>query len=529
MCIENTYILFLIILEFTPICVIIYNISTSEILNLTLENKNIKGDYMNKKEIEILKLEETFKDTLENEIKEQQKIHVAPNKKVEIKDIKLVGDVVWKDKINSKDLSERLFIVEKETKEIDSNGNERKTESKLLYLGNECIAGFSGDEIIFKENFKNFEMDKLNAVSELLENTTKEQLEQNSLAHLQSKELAEMLTAHLGRKVSEEEATLLLEKLSKEDKEKIKEEREEQEEENDKDKKEEKEKNNLSEKQAEKIKVNGIQKVDLNKKVDGKETLGKRLDLQGYENLYVIYSDEVDEITNGAKRENTTYSLVGITSDGQAKVLNDEFEIDKTVGNSASREQTKIRANNTASRDNKDSSVFTRKTNGASIGCENDQGHVNMFFYQKTAEENENVGIQIETSQTPVISVQTREIMNRNKGVYQKDKVQDEIQEHTDEDCKLEDRKDFDGDENTSTHIHLTEDELDECVQDILNFESDDGEEKIKEVFTADEVKEKLQREIKNNEESLPLDTIISNVEKEMNADAENLYREHKL
>lgn len=469
---------------------------------------------MNKKEIETLKLEETFKDTLENEIKEQQKIHLTPNKKVEIKDIKLVGDVVWKDKRNSKDLSERLFIVEKETKEIDSNGNERKTESKLLYLGNECIAGFSGNEIIFKENFKNFEMDKLNAVSELLENTTEEQLEQNSLTHLQSKELAEILTAHLGRKVSEEEATLLLEKLSKEDKEKIK---------------EEKDKNNLSEKQAEKIKVNGIQKVDLNKKVDGKETLGKRLDLQGYENLYVVYSDKVNEVTNGAKRENTTYSLVGITNDGQAKVLNDEFEIDKTVGNSASREQTKVRANNTASRDNKDSSVFTRKTNGASIGCENDQGHVNMFFYQKTAEENENVGIQIETSQTPVIPLETREIMNRNKGVYQKDKVQDEIQEHTDEDCKLEDREDFDGDENTSTHIHLSENELDKCVQEILNFESDDGEEKIKEVFTSDEVKEKLQREIKNNEESLPLDTIISNVEKEMNADAENLYREHKL
>ena len=78
-------------------------------------------------------------------------------------------------------------------------------------------------------------------------------------------------------------------------------------------------------------------------------------------------------------------------NDGTAKVLNDEFEMDKTVGNNASREQTKVRADSTATRDNKDQSVYTRKSNGASIGCENDMGNVNMFLYQKTKEENENV------------------------------------------------------------------------------------------------------------------------------------------
>ena len=40
-------------------------------------------------------------------------------------------------------------------------------------------------------------------------------------------------------------------------------------------------------------------------------------------------------------------------------------------------------------------------------------------LYQKTVEENENVGIQIETSQTPVIPIETRKIMNRNKGIYE--------------------------------------------------------------------------------------------------------------
>ena len=39
---------------------------------------------------------------------------------------------------------------------------------------------------------------------------------------------------------------------------------------------------------ADNIKVNGIQETNLNKKVDGQESLGKRLDLEGYDKLYVI-------------------------------------------------------------------------------------------------------------------------------------------------------------------------------------------------------------------------------------------------
>ena len=54
---------------------------------------------MNQKEREILKLEESFRDTIENDILSQQ----TENKKTEIKDIKFVGQATWKDKINGKD------------------------------------------------------------------------------------------------------------------------------------------------------------------------------------------------------------------------------------------------------------------------------------------------------------------------------------------------------------------------------------------------------------------------------------------
>ena len=469
---------------------------------------------MNIKEKEVLKIEEDFKDTLENDLLKQK----TDNKEIEIKDIKYVGEAAWQDKINGNLISDNVFLVDVKIREIDENGKERITEQKKCYLGNKCIGGTIGDnEIVYNGIMENSEPDKIKAVKELIDRTSEQEIENNSMNALQTKEIAEILTAHFGRKVSEEEVQKLLEEMDEDDIEELKEEKEEH---------EDKDKNDLSKKQVEKIKVNGIQKADLNKKIDGKETLGKRLDLGGYESLYVVYSDKVDEITAGTKRNNTTYTLVGMTNDGEARVLNDEFEMDRSVGNNASRETTKIRANNTATRDNNDLSIYTRKSNGMSIGCENNQGNVDMFLYQKTREENENVGIQIETSKTPVIPIETREIMNRNKGIEQKEKVQDEIEEHTKNGCEPDNVKDFDGNEFTSTHEHI---DIDYYVQDILNYENDEGEEKIKDVFTEREVKEKFLRELKENKDKISVEKIIENVKQEMNQDAEIYDREHKL
>lgn len=469
---------------------------------------------MNIKEKEVLKIEEDFKDTLENDLLKQK----TDNKEIEIKDIKYVGEAAWQDKINGNLISDNVFLVDVKIREIDENGKERITEQKKCYLGNKCIGGTIGDnEIVYNGIMENSEPDKIKAVKELIDRTSEQEIENNSMNALQTKEIAEILTAHFGRKVSEEEVQNLLEEMDEDDIEELKEEKEEH---------EDKDENDLSKKQVEKIKVNGIQKADLNKKIDGKETLGKRLDLGGYESLYVVYSEKVDEITAGTKRNNTTYTLVGMTNDGEARVLNDEFEMDRTVGNNASRETTKIRANNTATRDNNDLSIYTRKSNGMSIGCENNQGNVDMFLYQKTREENENVGIQIETSKTPVIPIETREIMNRNKGIEQKEKVQDEIEEHTKNGCEPDNVKDFDGNEFTSTHEHI---DIDYYVQDILNYENDEGEEKIKDVFTEREVKEKFLRELKENKDKISVEKIIENVKQEMNQDAEIYDREHKL
>jgi len=214
---------------------------------------------MNQKEKETLKLEESFKDTIENDILKQN----TENKKIKIKDIKLVGQATWKDKINGKDISENVFIVEKEIIETDENKKERITEQKSYYLGNKCIAGTLGNnEIIYNETFANSEQDKLKAINELLETTPEEQIENNSMNKLRTKEIAEVLSVQLGRKIEEDEVQKTLEDMDKQEIEELKEE-----------KTKNKDKNNeLTKKQADKIKVNQLQRVDLSQKADGKET-----------------------------------------------------------------------------------------------------------------------------------------------------------------------------------------------------------------------------------------------------------------
>lgn len=470
---------------------------------------------MKQKEREILIIEENFRDTIENEIAKNQ----TKNKKTEIKDIKLVGQATWKDKISGKDISDNVFIVEKKIIEIDENGKERVIEQKNYYLGNKCVAGTLGnDEIVYNKMFAETEIDKQKAINDLIDKTSEKEIEKNSMNKLKNKEMMEILTEYLGRKITEEEIPSLLEEMNNQEIKEVQGKIENKE-------NKEKENNKLSKKQTEKIKVNQVQKIDLEQKVDGVEKLEKKLDLDGYKDIYVVYSENVKEIKQDENINNTTYSLVGIRDDGTASVLSNEFEMDKTVGNDASRLQTKVKADGTVTRDNKDSSVFVRKSNGMTIGCENDMGTVRVSLGQKTMQENENTEIELRTSNTGYIPIETREVFKRNKGMYQIDKIQNEVEEHTKNGCNPNDVKDFDGEENTETHEHI---DIDHYVQDILNHENDYGEEKIKDVFTEKEIKDKLMRELKENKDKLTTEQIVENVKTEMNLDAENFEREHK-
>lgn len=311
------------------------------------------------KQNKILKLEEEFKDKIQIDLEKEQK----EDKRVTITNIKLVGKASWQDKINRKLISENVFIVEIEISETKEDGHKRKTRQEKIYLGEEHIAGRIvgyNKEIIFNPNFEKIEIDKFMAVNNLLNKVSEKAIEENSLNTLKRKEITEVLSAYYGRQVSEDEVEKMIkEKQNSKTRKKDLDKKGEQ---------KENEKDNLSEKATKNVKVNAIQIIDLNKLVDGKQTLAQRLDLEEYDDLYIILTEDVNDINPQTKRNNTTYSLVGMKKDGEAKVLNDEFEMDKSAGSSASKNSTKIRANNTATRDNKDLSVYTRKSNGASIG-----------------------------------------------------------------------------------------------------------------------------------------------------------------
>lgn len=358
------------------------------------------------KQKEILKLEEEFKDKIQIDLEKEQK----EDKRVTITNIKLAGKASWQDKINGKLISENVFIVEIEISETEEDGHKRKTKQEKIYLGEEHIAGRIvgyNKEIIFNPNFEKIEIDKFMAVNNLLNKVSEKAIEENSLNTLKRKEISEVLSAYYGRQVSEDE----VEKM-------------------------------IKEKQNSKTR-----KKDLDKKGEQKEN--------EKDNLSEKATKNVNDINPQTKRNNTTYSLVGMKKDVEAKVLNDEFEMDKSAGSSASKNSTKIRANNTATRDNKDLSVYTRKSNGASIGCENNQGNIDIFFYQRTLKDNEKVGIQVETSQTKAIPLETRELLSENKGISRKDKVKDETEKHTKKGCNPSDIRDFDGKEDTSSHKHI--------------------------------------------------------------------------
>ena len=141
---------------------------------------------MNQKEKEVLKIEESFKDTIENDIYKNN----TQNKKVEIKDIKYIGEATWQDKVNGKPISDKVFLVDVEIKEIDDEGKERTTEQTKCYLEDNCIGGTIGEgEMLFKSTFEYSEPHKMQSVNELLEKTSEQEIENNSMNKLQNKEL----------------------------------------------------------------------------------------------------------------------------------------------------------------------------------------------------------------------------------------------------------------------------------------------------------------------------------------------------
>ena len=393
--------------------------------------------------------EELIKDTIE------KKHPSTENTSYKIKDIKFVGIVTFTELEynNSRIKHEDLFIIDIEKHTKTPDGKEVVKTIPNYYLGtNQCIGGIINENFeptAEYENERNENPDKCYIIDRLIDQAEKGKLDIISYNDLKNEELSEVLSAYLGKEISPEEAKETLRDLEKKPY-------------NEKANQHTDEDTTLTEEETEEIKkIQGVQEIDLSKKVDGKETLEKRLmgDNCPYSKIMVVYSDRANDITgdNKSKVNNTNYTLIGIPKDSNqpAKILNDEFEIDPHSGSGSNEINTKIQEDGTATRDNNDRSTFRNKNTHASIGIENEHHSVNIFFYPgRTHEENENVGIEVETQHTRRIPVESREILNRNRGNRNLDNIQDEVAEHTTNGCTPESPKDFDGIETTQTHEH---------------------------------------------------------------------------
>ena len=143
------------------------------------------------------------KDSIVNKIKENYEFEQTAEK-TEIKDIKLVGQATWKDKISGKDISDNVFIVEKEIIETDENGKERVTEQKSYYLGNRCVAGTLGnDEIVYSKSFAESEIDKQKAINDLIDKISEKEIEKKKSLIWKETSVGCTLTAESCRKQPE--------------------------------------------------------------------------------------------------------------------------------------------------------------------------------------------------------------------------------------------------------------------------------------------------------------------------------------
>ena len=125
---------------------------------------------MELKERKMLEELRDFRNSLEKDFKKQE----TQNKKTEIKDIIYLGDAKWKDKINGNELSEKLYIVEKEVIFIGEDGKKEVKDISNYYLGDKCVGGFLGDsgEPIFNEIIKLSEPEKIKSMEDLIKSIT---------------------------------------------------------------------------------------------------------------------------------------------------------------------------------------------------------------------------------------------------------------------------------------------------------------------------------------------------------------------
>lgn len=430
-------------------------------------------------ERKILDIELDFKDTLENDRKQ------AHNMETQIKDVIYVGDAKWTDRLNGKMVQDKLFIVTKNVLIKNEKGQViDKKEVKNYYLGDKCIGGFMDvKNPIFNEYFENSEPQKVDAIKNLLDKVSLEELEERSLNTLQKKYMQE-LSEQLG--IPEEEI-LEMEEVDLDEELPIEQELENKEDENQK---------VLNSRKLENLDIK--EETSLHQEIKG-ETLGQRLGLEkvgiyGAEKLVRISKSQLSSEDRKGISSSVIDVMAVVRKDGSAVILGDNvLKVNSREGTNPTQENLTL-DNNDASIDKEMNTTSYEIVQGngreyLSIGYDENSGK-EIKYSMYSHQEGQYVDVELETNRTFYQDPRVREFLrDRNEGIHEADEIL-----------------------NT-----YTKENLDDMSRTILN-NSDNG---ISEVYNQADVKEKIIQKIKEKDYGKDdYDKVIEEVEEEMKESA---------
>lgn len=452
---------------------------------------------MELKERKMLEELRDFRNSLEKDFKKQE----TQNKKTEIKDIIYLGDAKWKDKINGNELSEKLYIVEKEVIFIGEDGKKEVKDISNYYLGDKCVGGFLGDsgEPIFNEIIKLSEPEKIKSMEDLIKSITKDTFKLNSLKNLEQKQLEEV-AEKLGIKHDE------IEKLSEIDLNDL-----EEAEENLQSEEVNKEEETLSKEEVNKISTKT--EISLNQKVTDNKNISDLLGIngQGYVKIAVVYSDKLEN------KNSTRFSFVGIKQDGSAEKI-DTLKQSHGINSAVDIKQTNRDGTQVQEKRPKSFYSIEGAEDGALAIDVGPMGTIETSYVRVPKQDNKvGLGIPIETQSIRPTTNEVRELMNekRNPRVMEEIDRTEKHEEHGDENITL---KDIDDNpyNNECEKVEIDSEYIEKCIDEIWTGD-------VEAVFTREEVKESLQIAQQNNTQNLPFEQIVEKVKQEMEYDADML------
>ena len=270
--------------------------------------------------------------------------------------------------------------------------------------------------------------------------------------------------------------------------------------------------------------VNIKQEIDIEERAtdvqDFKRWLGGKIPNE-IQKVGVIESEEMsklkDEKGKPMSEPSTRFALVTINNKKEVEPLKKyipQLEQNTVSGNNPRQDSYQIDTDGSVEKD----AVLSEYRIGSKIlQLDKDYGdHVEVNIGKYSPFNNEQVTTRMRDKNTtfPTDIETRRAAQGHYEGVYESTKSYQEAKQHEEAGCEPEDltQKEIDGEEDTG-HQHFTQEQKEECVQELMKDET------ISEVFTEEEVRQRLEKNILQKENTRR-DEIKEQTQKELEEDA---------